>query len=401
MGSAAFFCKNSQLVFTQSADWSCKLRDLFTGDVVSKALPKFGYVGLIRNCKKDNPLLLITDTETSYVYDFVNNTIMFHLDILIPFADDAALSPNGNFLAVSNSNGTIEVIDTKNGKAVLSIEGERYELNNFEFSPDSQNFIAAFQFGDTQIYNLKTLKKIHAIDISTVCNNPPAISPNGKIAAIPCWDYTIKLIEIESGMQVHNLKSDSLFIDCAVFSPDGKKIISSIGDLWDTETGNHILSLDSVDGDLRRISFNVEGSKIIAICAQAVKIWDSKTGHQLFKFCDHSGYISNTEFSFDGNLVLSSATDGYYVIRDAGTGNKLYTSLQLNDGDWLAFDENYRFDGTENARDYLYFVCGYEVIDLNQLKDALYVPGLIEKKIKSQDINYPKISDLEIVERCR
>jgi hypothetical protein len=38
------------------------------------------------------------------------------------------------------------------------------------------------------------------------------------------------------------------------------------------------------------------------------------------------------------------------------------------------------YDGTEPARNLLYFVCNGEIIDLAQVKDALYVPGSASRK---------------------
>ncbi len=92
------------------------------------------------------------------------------------------------------------------------------------------------------------------------------------------------------------------------------------------------------------------------------------------------------------------------IIWDAHTGKQLYTRLQLKGGDWLAYDEHYRFDGSPGGIDQLYLVCGLEVIDLNQVKDSLYVPGLVAqimsgaKEVMMNDRPAPKLEDLQICE---
>ena len=73
-----------------------------------------------------------------------------------------------------------------------------------------------------------------------------------------------------------------------------------------------------------------------------------------------------------------------------------FTFLFFNKRDYLVYDEDYHYDGSQGARDLLYFTCGLEVIDLAQLKDALYVPGLITKIMNGQTIGGKKLSDLEI-----
>jgi hypothetical protein len=73
-----------------------------------------------------------------------------------------------------------------------------------------------------------------------------------------------------------------------------------------------------------------------------------------------------------------------------------YHLLILDSLNWLAYDDDYHYDGTPAAREQLYFTCGLEIIELSQLKDALYVPGLVEKIMSGQPILYPKLSELEI-----
>lgn len=73
-----------------------------------------------------------------------------------------------------------------------------------------------------------------------------------------------------------------------------------------------------------------------------------------------------------------------------------FTFLFFNKRDYLVYDEDYHYDGSQGARDLLYFTCGLEVIDLAQLKDALYVPGLITKIMNGQTIGGKKLSDLDI-----
>jgi hypothetical protein len=37
-----------------------------------------------------------------------------------------------------------------------------------------------------------------------------------------------------------------------------------------------------------------------------------------------------------------------------------------------------------------------EIVDLSLMKDALYVPGLVEKIMNGEEINYPRLSELDL-----
>jgi len=111
------------------------------------------------------------------------------------------------------------------------------------------------------------------------------------------------------------------------------------------------------------------------------------------------GIEFSCNFMSDCRYLITYGEDEKTIIWDAATGKMLYTRLQLTNNDWLVYDEHYRYDGSPGAIDYLYFVCGLEIIDLKQLKDALYVPNLVERIMNVSEFNHPyKLSNLPICE---
>ena len=89
-------------------------------------------------------------------------------------------------------------------------------------------------------------------------------------------------------------------------------------------------------------------------------------------------------------------TGSELIVWDVINKKTLFHYLPLNNGNWLVYDEDYHYDGSPSARDMLYFVCGLEVIELNQMKNALYVPKLADIIMSGQTINYKKLSELDI-----
>jgi hypothetical protein len=75
--------------------------------------------------------------------------------------------------------------------------------------------------------------------------------------------------------------------------------------------------------------------------------------------------------------------------------------MDLGKDRFLFFDKYGRFDCSEEVMSLLYLVCGSEIIDLTQVKDSLWVPGLVEKimngdSIMINDRPAPKLKDLNI-----
>ena len=122
-----------------------------------------------------------------------------------------------------------------------------------------------------------------------------------------------------------------------------------------------------------------------------VEIYDKDS--KKMDYMDDAGYWLSP--SSDHSLLMGVQAQQLNVIDVASRQIKYHLRIFEN-GDWLAYDDDYHYDGTPGAREQLYFTCGLEIIELAQLKDALYVPGLVDKIMSGQPIQYPKLSELEI-----
>jgi len=105
----------------------------------------------------------------------------------------------------------------------------------------------------------------------------------------------------------------------------------------------------------------------------------------------------NNKYQVLGIVDLQGQVKLFY----AKNHTKMLTLFTINNTEKLFVDNHGRFDGTPGAIDYLYLTCGLEVIDLAQVKDSLWVPGLVEKimngdSILINDRPAPKLKDLNI-----
>ena len=99
---------------------------------------------------------------------------------------------------------------------------------------------------------------------------------------------------------------------------------------------------------------------------------------------DFSGYNynENTCWLTDDNkyLIVADGTSPNKVsVYDNATLKKLYTRIQSPDGNWIAFDKDLNYDGSEGALKEVYYVKGLQVLSDYVPKESKHVPGLIEK----------------------
>ena len=178
-----------------------------------------------------------------------------------------------------------------------------------------------------------------------------------------------------------------------IFTQDSKKVI------WTDRIKTNIIDLysESQGYELKGAFSELDNilGRILTCAPNKIYYYEISTG-KLLKEIDVE--IRYPFFSIiQGTDIMIIEGDNKTILWDLKNDKVLYTRIQLEGLDWLAYDEHYRFDGTPGAIEKLYFVCGLEVVELNQVKDSLYVPNLVQRIMNGENLDHlPKLSDLNI-----
>jgi len=155
-----------------------------------------------------------------------------------------AYSNNGKYIVSGHYNGSIIFWDTETGNKHKILRGPTngdYGLpaavHDIAFGKDDKTIISG-TWNKTTIWGIDTGQ-----EMKTFTGNCSAISPDGKLIATYCNDYTIKLWDIETGIEKRTMKGHTgNFLSHILFSKDGKFIIYGNG-IWKTETGELLINL--------------------------------------------------------------------------------------------------------------------------------------------------------------
>jgi len=225
-------------------------------------------------------------------------------------------------------------------------------------------------------------------------------SPDGKNIFSKLQDSTVKIWDTETGRLLLNLKTHSYFFN-QVFSPDGKRFLCGMDngsiEIRDLKNGEIVREFKGHTAAVMRLEYSPDGKRFVSASQDGTaKIWDVETGILLVDLKEHIFWVETAQFSPDGKKVVTKSLDYTAKVWDAETGNSLYTFIPFKEEDYLVIDRYNHYDGTEAARKLLYFTCGTEVIELEQVKDQLWVPNLAERILNGETINAAKLSDLNI-----
>jgi uncharacterized caspase-like protein len=201
------------------------------------------------------------------------------------------------------------------------------------------------------------------------------------------WDFKLNN---KSGKIIYpNSKSWDYRMDVDVLDFNGK-LINKLNNV-----GGEVVCVSNSN---KSIEFNqLDSNEVVFIVSDGtIKLWDINT----------DGNDPITQLGFDYYNLLKDELHDYNIkgaflksglLKLPIPGVDTLTFMNLKNGDWLVHDSKYRFDGTPGAIEKLYFTCGLEIVEINQVKDSLYVPNLIQRYTNGEKLEHiPQIKDLQI-----
>ncbi|HLO55497.1 MAG TPA: caspase family protein [Saprospiraceae bacterium] len=158
----------------------------------------------------------------------------------------------------------------------------------------------------------------------------------------------------------------------------------------------------------QELKFKVEGQPLIycdddsmlvtSISDKHYTVWSMDNGQKIMDIEGHTNTVYNIEFLENNKIIRTFGIDNRIIYWDLVNKKKLFTMLVFGPENWLVHDDDYHYDGSAIALSKLYFSCGTEIIELDQLKEELYVPNLVERMMKGETIENKKLTDLDICE---
>jgi WD40 repeat protein len=204
-----------------------------------------------------------------------------------------AFSPDGRKAAAGSRNSIVIVWDVNSGKQLCVCKADRTgqaghkdAIYRIVFSPDSQRIASGSYDFSVRLWSAATGQQLRCFKGHTDITWSVAFSPDGKYvlsgsgghlsslgAILPgTKDYTIRLWNAETGEEIRQFRGHTHAVRQAVFSPDGKYIVS---------------------GGLDR----------------TVRFWEVATGNELRCFTGHKNWIRSVAISPDGLYALSGGED--------------------------------------------------------------------------------------------
>ena len=330
---------------------SCLAR---AGDLTLETVMKTGHADAVRAlCYSRDGRFVVTASSdrTAKLWETKTGRVVRTFKGHSSGVNSVDFSPDGRFIVTGSSDGSAKLWDTVTGREVkafgssdsyqgsMSFDSYLASVNSVDFSPDGK-YVVTGTFDGIKLWDVRTGRILRSLSGSMVLS--VSFSPDSRYVLTAGADRTARLLDIRTGKQVRTFtpssylrsgskpESDSGYIYSAIFSPDGRYIVTSgygAASLWDIQSAREIRTFQGHSDMIRSVGFSRDG-KYLATGSEdkTVKVWDVSTGRKIVYFKDSLHAVRAVGLSPDGKYAVTGNEYGTVRFYNISTGRIIWAS---------------------------------------------------------------------------
>src|ERR1700739_4780503 len=399
------FSPDGKQVLTSSSDGTARLWDLASGREIKRFEGHSDWIRAVSVSPHGSHLAFSGTGNAVRLWNVNGGVEEFLLEGHSGPISSLAFSPDGGLLLTGSLDKTARIWSVADGKLIKSYVGYPAEINSVAFSPDGKYFLTGGKDNTAREWDSSTGLEVKKFEGHTDEVTSLAFSRNGHVVLTGSNDQSVRLWDATTGKEVRKFVGDWGKISSVAFSPDGNYIAAASQAfparqtrmVWETATGRQVLNF-SAPIPSNAIVFSPDGKYLlIGDAASQVAIYDAATWKESRSFTGHDGPVTSIAVSPDSRFVLSGSLDNTVRLWDFHTGQTLLSLFAFNDGSWAAMDPEGRYDSSDpdNSSSIYWVTDNLRTIDLGQLKQAYYTPGLLGRVLRRERL--PDVSNMNSV----
>ncbi|MEM7366948.1 MAG: caspase family protein [Bacteroidota bacterium] len=334
--------------------------------------------------------------STARIWDMVNGTASLQLPAQLPSetngtTQSVAFSPDGQYIAFVEEEQTVKLWDLANHSEIKTFSGHDSAITTLAFTHDSKTLLTGSKDHTAIYWNIETgaadfYQQFSGAVTSAAFSLDGAYSIFGAGGKVKWF-----MLQKEKG-RTWELDQYNRSEITSSFSPDGKHLFAGSrdrGDNWvhapiyaavlDPETGGIKGKVITENSDRwNAFDFSPDGKYvIIGQGLGPTQLWELASGEKVHEFPENSA--QSVAFSPDGQYVVISNWHNELKLYEVSSRKELATMILLDTADWVITTPSGLFDASPGAMHRMHYTYGLEVIELEQLKERYYEPGLLAK----------------------
>lgn len=238
-------------------------------------------------------------------------------------------SPDSQTIASGSLDGQCRLWNVKNGRLIHTLDTKSETVWSIAFSPDGNLLAAGDRANQVTLWNPKTGKLEKTLNDHDAWANAVAFTPDGKLLASGDDLGFIRLWTVGKDVDQSRVIPAIQGVISLHFSPDGKLLLSGhknrlLIKVWDVETGKQLHEISPEGSNLRSARFSPDGQMIGGVAtSMGLGLWNVENGKQLGTFPQRAfgsdDVMTAVGWSPDGRMIVSVGTYTL-VFREVGNG---------------------------------------------------------------------------------
>ena len=324
----ANFCPEETNLLEISTDGYLRIRDIKTGILIKELQINESFIESASYCP--NGRNLIATSYNGYIKIWDSQTFEEKSNYFISRNLRGAFYSTDGARIIAYYKDTISIIIPENGYVERVLQKHRGYIHDVSISLDSKQLVSASEDNTIRVWDLEEHKGVvfdekgHFFDVS--------FKDGGNTVLARILENDDPLICLWNSSTGKYIKTCMEIDDCVgemTISNSGKYLaISNDGIfgntpicLYEIDSGDYLYMLDGSYDDVRSISFSPDGKKIISVLGEdQLCVWDVTTGSLLKKIdCSefHSDFVIDACFSHDNKIIITSSADNTIGLIDA------------------------------------------------------------------------------------
>ncbi|CAK9115814.1 unnamed protein product [Durusdinium trenchii] len=228
-------------------------------------------------------------------------------------------------LCTASEDGTARIFELHTGKSLSILGGHCSAVVSVSFSEDVTRALTMTSARSIAMYDSTTGVQLWRVlgPVQDAC-----LAADGRRVLVMDSHSVVGLLDAQSGRLLTNLVHHAYFVCTAVFSPDGKALLTSsvegFARLFDVETGGCTVTFGRPTGGRRvgmsAAAFSPDASKVLASLYDGSADLYARTGERICTCAGHTAPLRSCIMSPDGKMILTASKDGASKLFCADTG---------------------------------------------------------------------------------
>jgi WD40 repeat protein len=262
-----------------------------------------------------------------------------------------AFSRDGKVLVTAGRDGTLLLREAATGKEIFSLRGHTEEVYAAAFAPDGKTLVSVSSDNSMRLWDIETGKELRRDKAAPKRDWVASFAflPGGRVLVAGCEGKRGYFCEAFTDEPVRWLeeKEDTSAI---AFAPGGRSLLAGGADgtvrVWDVNSGMQDRQFEEHEGRINALAITPDGRTAVSVSnGGTIRLWEVASGRQVLSFHGHCDRVLSVAVSPDGRVIATGSRDFTVLLWDAtGLGGQGRRHAPLSpedlDGLWDALAGN-------------------------------------------------------------